>query len=135
MKKIILMLFLAFFTATGIGFAQQKKVAAEVLYFKASQSGSKAKTSNALEARVRAIVEKNWPDGKVVFRQVRLDDPLNRDLVKQYNAQSQSLVIVVTKKDVETSTNISALLRDFVMKNDTAKFEAELTGLIREAIK
>jgi hypothetical protein len=135
MKKIILLLTMVLFALTATTVARQKKVPAEVLYFKASLACCKAKACNALEANVKSIVEKNWADGSVTFRQVKLSDTLNNELIKRYNAQSQTLIIVVTKGKTETSTDLSAILRYFVSTNDTAKFEKELIDNINEAIK
>jgi len=56
-------------------------------------------------------------------------------LIKKHNAISQSLVIVVTKKKKETSEDVSSMLIDFAAKHDTATFEKDLTGKIREMIK
>jgi hypothetical protein len=135
MKKNILMLFLALLTVTATTFAQQKKTGAEVLYFKANLACCKGRACNALEAKVKEIIEKNWSDGSVKFRQVKLTDTTNNELIKRYNAQSQTLVIVVTKKKKETSTDISATLHLYASNNDAVQFEKELTEKIREAIK
>jgi hypothetical protein len=135
MKKTILMLTIALIAITATTFAQQKKVKAEVLYFKANLACCKARACNSLESTVKTIVEKNWADGKVVFRQVKLSDTVNNALIKKYNAQSQTLVIVVTKKKNETSTDVSAMLQNFSTKHDTATFERDLTAKIREVIK
>lgn len=85
MKKIVIMLFIALFAASGIAFAQQKKTSAEVLYFKANLACCVGKACNALESTVKKIVEKNWADGKVVFRQVKLSDTVNNGLIKPIN--------------------------------------------------
>ena len=84
-KKFIIMLFIALFAASGIAFAQQKKTSAEVLYFKANLACCVGKACNALESTVKKIVEKNWADGKVVFRQVKLSDTVNNGLIKPIN--------------------------------------------------
>lgn len=135
MKKTILMLTLALIAIAATTFAQQKKVSAEVLYFKANLACCKARACNALETDVKTIIEKNWTDGSVVFRQVKLSDTVNNALIKKYNAKSQSLVIVVTKKKKESSSDVSAMLSDFVAKHDTATFERDFTAKIRELIK
>ena len=135
MKKTILMLTLALFALTATTFAQQKKGTAEVLYFKANLACCKAKACDALEANVRSIIEKNWADGSVTFRQIKLSDTTNNELIKRYDAQSQTLLLVVTKKKIKFSTDLSAILRFFVSSNDTAKFEKDLIDNISEAIK
>ena len=135
MKKTILMLFLALLTVTATTFAQQKKTGTEVLYFKANLACCKGRACNALEAKVKEIIEKNWTDGSVKFWQVKLTDTTNNELIKRYNAQSQTLVIVVTEKKKETSTDVSAILTLYASNNDALQFEKELTEKIREAIK
>ena len=135
MKRIILMLLVPLLTVTITAFAQQKKVAVEVLYFKANLACCKARACNTLEAIVKSIIEKNWADGSVAFRQVRLSDTTNNELIKKYNAQSQTLIVVVTRKKKDTSTDVTALLREFATTNDAAKFEKDLTDKIKEVIK
>ena len=135
MKKNILMLFLALLTVTATTFAQQKKNTIEVLYFKANLACCKAKACNNLEANVKSIVEKNWADGSVTFRQVKLSDTLNNELIKKYNAQSQTLVIVKTYKKKATSLDISPILKEFAKTNDTTKFKSEFTAKVNEVIK
>ena len=135
MKKNILMLFLALLTVTATTFAQQKKNTIEVLYFKANLACCKAKACNNLEANVKSIVEKNWADGSVTFRQVKLSDTLNNELIKKYNAQSQTLVIVKTYKKKTTSVDISPILKEFAKTNDTTKFKSEFTAKVNEVIK
>lgn len=135
MKKTILMLFLALFSVTATAFAQQKKSGAEVLYFKAGRADNKSKTVDALELKVKEMIEKNWADKTVTFREVRLGDSSNKELVKRNNAQSQTLVIVVTRKGIETTTDISAILRLYASNNDAVQLEKELTEKITEAIR
>jgi len=135
MKKILFILLLVIIAGTATTFAQQKKGGIEVLYFKANLACCKARACNTLESQVKGIIEKNWADGSVTFRQVKLSDTTNNELIKRYNAQSQTLILVVTKKKTETSTDLSAILRFFVSTNDTAKFEKELINNINEAIK
>ena len=135
MKKILFILLLAIIAGTATTFAQQKKTGVEVLYFKANLACCKAKACNNLEANVKSIVEKNWADGSVTFRQVKLSDTLNNELIKKYNAQSQTLVIVKTYKKKTTSVDISPILKEFAKTNDTTKFKSEFTVKVNEVIK
>jgi hypothetical protein len=135
MKKILLILFLAIIAGTATTFAKQKKGGIEVLYFKANLACCKAKACNTLESQVKGIIEKNWADGSVTFRQVKLSDTLNNELIKKYNAQSQTLVIVKTKKKIETSVDASPILQEFAKNNDAAAFEKKLIGKVNEVIK
>jgi len=135
MKKILFIMLLAIIAVTVTTFAQQKKVGIEVLYFKANLACCKAKACNNLEANVKSIVEKNWADGSVTFRQVKLSDTLYNELIKKYNAQSQTLVIVKTYKKKATSLDISPILKEFAKTNDTTKFKSEFTAKVNEVIK
>ncbi len=115
--------------------AKEKKNAIEVLYFKANLACCKARACNALEGKVKEIIEKNWTDGSVTFRQVKLTDSTNTELVKKYNAQSQTLVLVKTNKKKEASLDISPMLQEYAKTNDAQKFETELVARINEFVK
>ena len=129
------MLFLALLAVTATTFAQHKKSGVEVLYFKANLACCKGRACNTLEAQVKEIVERNWTDGSVTFRQVKLSDTLNNELIKKYNAKSQTLVIVKTKRKKVTSLDASPILRDFATNRDTLMFEKNLIDKVNEVIK
>lgn len=135
MKKIPFLLLLSFMIMAASISAKDNKKGIEVLYFKANLACCKARACNALEAKVKEIVEKNWTDGSVTFRQVKLSDTINTDLVKKYNAQSQTLILVKTNKKKEASLDISAILQDYSKTNDAQKFETEFTSKINAFIK
>lgn len=135
MKKIPFLIMLSFMVMATMASAKEKKNAIEVLYFKANLACCKARACNALEGKVKEIVDKNWTDGSVTFRQVKLSDSTNAELVKKYNAQSQTLVLVKTKKKKEAFLDISQILQEYAKTNDTQKFETELTTRIDEFIK
>jgi hypothetical protein len=135
MKKAALFLMVILVALPGVSFAPSNKSKAEVLYFKANLACCKAKACNMLEAKVKEIVEKNWTDGTVTFRQVKLSDSSNNQLVQQYNAQSQTLIVLVTKKKKVTSFDLSAQLKEYVTSNDVAKFEKDLIGKINELLQ
>ncbi len=131
MKKIILS---AFFALITIGvFAQKSSV--EVLYFKAQLACCKAAACNNLENEVKTIIEKNFPNGNVTFKQVALANEANKDLVAQYNAKSQTVVAIKTVKKKETSTDISDIVRNYARTNDKEKFETDLVAKINEILK
>ena len=135
MKKIPFLLLLSFIIMAASASAKDNKNRIEVLYFKANLACCKAKACNTLEAKVKEIVEKTWTDGSVTFRQVRLSDTTNTDLIKKYNAQSQTLILVKYSKKKSTSVDVSGILQDYAKTNDTQKFETELTARINELIK
>jgi len=134
MKKIPFLLLLSFLVMVATASAKDKKNVIEVLYFKANLACCKAKACNALEAKVKEIVEKNWADGSVTFRQVKLSDTTNKELISKYNAQSQTLILVKSGKKKSTSADVSGILQDYAKTNDAQKFETELTAKINELI-
>ena len=135
MKKTLLILFLAIIAGTATTFAQQKKGGIEVLYFKANLACCKARACNTLEIQVKGIIEKNWTDGSVVFRQVKLSDTLNNELINRYHAQSQTLIIEKTTKKKVISRDATSMLQEFAKTNDAVTFETNLTGMVNEVIK
>jgi hypothetical protein len=131
MKKIILGVF---FALIAIGaFAQKNNV--EVLYFKAQLACCRAAACNNLENEVKTIIEKNFPNGNVTFKQVALADETNKPLVEKHNTKSQTVVIVKTAKKKETSTDISDIIRSYARSSDKTKFETELIAKINETLK
>ncbi len=128
MKKTVI-LFLLSIISLG-AFAQT-----EILYFKAQLPCCQATACNNLEGVVKAIVEKNYPDGDVVFKQISLTDTENKELIDKYSAKSQTVVIVNTKKKKETSTDVSAVVRAYARSNDKDAFEKELVEKINTAKK
>ncbi|NQV02286.1 MAG: hypothetical protein HQ542_06555 [Bacteroidia bacterium] len=134
MKKTLVILFLAFFAVTATNLAQQKKSMVEVLYFKANLACCKARACNTLEAKVKEIIDKNWTDGSVTFREVKLSDTLNNDLINKYHAQSQTLIIVIKTKDKETSADASSILQEFAKTNDASAFEMNFIGKVNLCI-
>jgi hypothetical protein len=135
MKKIPFLLMLTFVMMATMASAKEKKNAIEVLYFKANLACCKAKACNALEGKVKEIVDKNWTDGSVTFRQVKLSDSTNKELIKKYNAQSQTLILVKTNKKKAASLDIYVILHEFAKTNDAQKFETEFIAKINEFIK
>ncbi|MCL2329531.1 MAG: hypothetical protein FWC39_13610 [Bacteroidetes bacterium] len=131
MKRIIILFALGI--ATMSVYAQKNSV--EVLYFKAQLTCCKAASCNNLEGEVKSIIEKNFAGKAVTFKQVPLADEANKALVEKYNAKSQTVVLVVTKKKTETSVDVSDIVRRYARSDDKAAFEKELTAKINEALK
>jgi hypothetical protein len=59
----------------------------------------------------------------------------NKDLIAKYKAESQTVVIVKTKGKNETATDLSAIVKDYAMKQNKEKFETELKEKISESLK
>lgn len=114
-------------------FAQKKSV--QVLYFKANLGCCMAKSCNALEADVQKVITANFPKGNVTFTEVKLVEPVNADLVKKYQAKSQTVVLVKGKAGKETSLDVSNITREYIRNQDYAAFEKALTAKIKEFIK
>ncbi|PKP17813.1 MAG: hypothetical protein CVU05_14820 [Bacteroidetes bacterium HGW-Bacteroidetes-21] len=121
-------------TVTGV-LAQNKKGVVEVLYFKANLACCKAKACNVLENDVKAIVEKNFTDGSVIFKEVKLADDTNKVLVEKYKAESQTVIIVKKKKKKETSVDATEIVKAFLKSQDKDALEKELLAKISELQK
>lgn len=128
MKKTVI-LFLLSIISLG-AFAQT-----EILYFKDKLPCCQATACNKLESIVKDIVEKNYPKGDVVFKQIDLTDATNKELIEKYSAKSQTVVVVNTKKKKENSTDVSAVVRAYARSNDKDAFEKELVEKINTAKK
>lgn len=131
MKKTIILFILSIISFGA--FAQKNQT--EILYFKAQLPCCQATACNNLESVVKAIVEKNYPNGDVVFKKIALADTENKSLIDKYSAKSQTVVIVNTKKKKEASTDVSAVVRAYARSNDKDVFEKELIEKINTAKK
>jgi TRAP-type C4-dicarboxylate transport system substrate-binding protein len=129
MRSITLIVLLGII-ATNLSLAQK----AEVIYFKAELACCQAKACDALEADIKAIVEKNF-DSKVSFKEIKIADEANRELVKKYNAKSQTVLIVTREKKKETVTDISDLVRRHSRTNDKQLLEKDFVAKVNETIK
>ncbi len=119
MKKIILLF--GIFLSIGILSQAQK---AEFLYFKADLACCKAKSCNALEGDIKAMVEKNYPKGNVIFKTIKISDEANKELVAQHNAKSQTCILVVKKKKGDLYYDISDLVRKYMLAQADEKTQA-----------
>jgi len=121
MKTKIAIFLFALMAGTAV-FAQSGK-SIEVLYFKANLACCKAKACNMLESEIQALVEKNFPDGNVIFKEVKLAEDSNKVLVEKYKAQSQTVVLVKTKKKKEISADISDIVKQYLADKNKEQFE------------
>jgi hypothetical protein len=108
---------------------------AEVIYFKADLACCQAKACNALQNDVKVIVENNFKADNVVFKEVKLSDISNKELVEKYNAKSQTVVVVVKKKKSEKTVDITDMVRSYSRLNNKEEFEKQLVAKINETIK
>ncbi|HBG71294.1 MAG: hypothetical protein A2W93_01740 [Bacteroidetes bacterium GWF2_43_63] len=128
MKAKIAIFLFALMAGTAV-FAQSGK-SVEVLYFKANLACCKAKSCNALEADLQTIIQKNFPDGNIIFREVKLAEDSNKVLVEKYKAQSQTVVLVKIKKKKEMNSDISDIIKKFVKDQNKEELEIALVESI-----
>jgi len=114
--------------------AQNKEAKVEVLYFKAQLACCKAKACNAVEGNVKKVVDDNFKDKNVSFREIKLNDPANAELIKSYNAKSQTVVLVYTKKRKTSSADVSDIVTEYVKTNDLEAFQKKLTEQINQLL-
>jgi hypothetical protein len=132
--KLNILSFLAFVVFTTTCLAQTGKKA-EVLYFKANLSCCQAKSCDALEGDVKKVIESKFSGKNVVFKEVKLSDAANAEMVKKFNAKSQTVVIVVNKNGKESISDVSKILKDYNLSKDYAKFEKDLMASINTSLK
>ncbi|HBX52399.1 MAG: hypothetical protein A2275_12115 [Bacteroidetes bacterium RIFOXYA12_FULL_35_11] len=133
MKKIVIIAVVLF--SVNFFASAQKGNAIEVLYFKANLACCKAKSCNALEADVQKIVSENFKDGSVVFKEVKLADEANKELVEKYKAQSQTVVIVKKKKKKETAVDVSELMKNYLQTQDKEALQKQFLAKVEEVKK
>lgn len=117
----------------SVGFAFAQKTT-EVLYFKANLGCCKARACNLLQCDVDSVVSKYFAKENVVFRVVSIADSANKALVEKYNAQSQTVILVQTKKKKEKVTDLTPIVDAYKVSTDKAKFEEEMKAKITEAL-
>lgn len=134
MKKVSLILLFIFISATAI-LGQNSKGKAEVLYFKANLACCKAKACQLLENDIKIIIEKNYPQGNVVFREIKIADEINKEIVDKYKAGSQTVILVYKKKKKENFVNLSDIVKKYQSSQNREELEKELLAKINETIK
>lgn len=133
MKKISLLLVISLFTI-GIAFGQ-KNSSNEVLYFKANLACCKARACTALQTDVDSIIIKYFSNEKIAFKVIALADENNKALVEKYNAQSQTVILVKTRKKKETVIDLSPIVQAYKQSNDKIAFEQQMKAKIKESLK
>ncbi len=134
MKKTIFLLIIAFFSGLML-FAQSKNSSVAVLYFKANLSCCKAKTCNQLEADIQDMITKNYPKGNVIFKEIKLNEPSNKDLIDKYNAKSQTVIIVKKSNKKKNFIDVSDMVQKYMISQDKTGFEKDFTAKINEFLK
>lgn len=130
MKKTLVILSLLLFVSAGL--LAQKNNVVEVMYFKANLACCQAKACATLENDVKAIVEKNFTDGSVIFKEVKLADEANKALVEKYKAQSQTVVIVKNTKKGEKVIDISDDVKAYRVSQNKEELEKTILAKVTE---
>jgi hypothetical protein len=131
MKNLLLVL-VSFFLIHAAT-AQKTASKVEVLYFKANLSCCQAKACNNLESTIKEIVEENFSSQEVIFKTVAIADEANASLVAKYNAKSQTVVMVNTKKN--KSLDVSDIVRQYLRDGDKTVFSKSLVEKAKTTIK
>jgi hypothetical protein len=129
MKTIHLTLAILFL---GIALHAQK---AEVLYFKANLPCCQARACNTLETDIKNVISTQYNDKDVVFKTIRIADEENAELVKKYNAKSQTVVIINNSKKKNNITDASNIVRSYARSNDKDLFEKDFALKLKESLK
>lgn len=119
MKKLLIIMSVIL---TMFVYANAQK--AEFLYFKADLACCQAKSCNTLETDVKALIEKNYPNGEVIFKTVKISDPANKELVDRYHAKSQTCVLIVKKKKSDIYYDMSDLVKKYLVAQPDDKVVA-----------
>jgi len=134
MKNPLILLTIALLSVVMVS-AQSNKKKTEVLYFKANLCACKARVCTAIGNDIKTIIEKYYPDSSVKFREVKLTDEENNEMVTKYKARSQSLIIVKQKRKKEFFVDVSDIVQAYGQNQDKVVFEKTLQLKINEIKK
>ena len=115
-------------------FAQNKGTKVEVLYFKAQLACCQARACNTLEVDVQKVIDNNFKNNNVSFKEIKLNDSANSELIKTYNAKSQTVVLVATKKSKRISVDVSDIVSEYAKNSDFEVFQKKLSEQINQLL-
>ena len=131
MKKMSVIIFVAFMAIAGTSFGQK----AEMLYFKANLACCKARACNQLESNLKSIVENNFSNDEAAFRRVKIANTQNKALVNKYDAKSQTVIIVVDRMIGKDKTfDISDMVARYNRSRDKKTDENEIVDKINSVL-
>lgn len=93
MKKSILLLTIICL-ALPIFSQTKSKTKAKVLCFKANLSCYLAKYCNTLDSEFQQMVIKNYPQGKIISKEIFLSGENNKPIVEKYKTVSHAFLVV-----------------------------------------
>lgn len=129
MKKLLL---LSISILLSFSLYSQKNSTAVVMYFKADLACCPARACASLEKDVQAVIESNFSKSQVVFKTLKLSDSENAEIVKQFNAKSQSVIIAFKHKKKITNVDASKIIADYSRNRNKETLEKELVKLIKD---
>jgi len=132
MKKLLLLSISILLT---LSLYSQKNSSAVVMYFKADLACCPARACASLEKDVQSVIESNFKNSQVVFKAVKLSDAENAEIVKKFNAKSQSVVIVIKNKKKMTNVDATSIVAEYSRNRNKETLEKELVKLINDNLK
>ncbi|MFW5872987.1 MAG: hypothetical protein ACOCVN_03275, partial [bacterium] len=87
---------------------------------------------NQLENNLKSIIENNFSNDEVTFQRVKLADENNKELVNEYNARSQTVIIEANKKS--KSLDISDMVARYQKSRDKKAVEKEIVDKIKTVL-
>ncbi len=131
MKKISVIIFIAFMAFAGTSFGQK----AELLYFKANLSCCRGRACDQLENNLKSIIENNFSNDEITFRRVKIANKQNKALVSKYDAKSQTVIIVVDRMIGKDKTlDISDMVARYQRSRDKKAVEKEIVDKIKSVL-
>lgn len=112
----------------------QNKTSIEVLYFKANLSCCAARACNQLETDVEKMINDEFSDKEITFKEIKLEDETNSALIEQYNAKSQTVVLVSTKRGKTKSLDVSDIIKTYARTNDYDAFAKAMSEKIESLL-
>lgn len=135
MKNSLLLFAIVLITFSSSANSDSKNKSIEILYFKAKQCACKTRVCTAIEAQIKSVVDKNFPDENIEFKRVWLNDKANQALIEKFSAKPQTVVMVEKKRKKETITNLSEIVHNYSVKRNMEVFEKDLKAKITETLK
>lgn len=126
MKKLNVIMLIAFMAIASTGFGQKAKV----IYFKANLSCCQARACDQLESSIKSIVEKHFTSDEVGFHEVKLANKNNKSLVKKYNAKSQTVAVVNNDETLDISDLVATYQRSRSKKEAEQKIVDKIKSML-----
>jgi len=124
MKRLSVVFLFSVFLIGAV--SAQKNTSYEVLYFKADLACCQARACDALQKDIENTLQSVFNEENITFKVVKLADEANNDLVESYDAKSQTLVCIKTKRKKSSSVDLSEIVRHYRIHRDKEKLAIAL---------